>query len=264
MDFRNKVVMITGASSGIGEALVYQFDKLGAKIVIAARRVEELERVKNNCKNPQNILIQRLDLENHEEIPLVAENVLKQLKKIDILINNGGVSQRSLVKDTALEVDRKIMNINFLGTVALTKAVLPSMLQYKSGHIVVISSITGKIGVKLRSAYAASKHALHGFFDSLRYESVDDNIHVTIVCPGYIRTNVSINALTADGSAQNSMDEATANGLDPNFLAKKIIDAVMKKKEEVIIAGKKEKLGIYLKRFFPSLLTKVMSKAKVT
>ena len=264
MDFRNKVVMITGASSGIGEALVYQFDKLGAKIVIAARRVEELERVKNNCKNPQNILIQRLDLENHEEIPLVAENVLKQLKKIDILINNGGVSQRSLVKDTSLEVDRKIMNINFLGTVALTKAVLPSMLQNKSGHIVVISSIAGKIGVKLRSAYAASKHALHGFFDSLRYESIDDNIHVTIVCPGYIRTNVSINALTADGSAQNSMDEATANGLDPNFLAKKIIDAVMKKKEEVIIAGKKEKLGIYLKRFFPSLLTKVMSKAKVT
>ena len=263
MNFKDKVVMITGASSGIGEALVYAFDERQAKIIIAARREKELERVKNNCKNPQNIIIQPLDLEKHDEIPVLVENVLKQVKKIDVLINNGGISQRSLAKETSLEVDKKIMDINYFGAVALTKAVLPSMLQNKNGHIVVISSVTGKIGVKLRSAYAASKHALHGFYDSLRYENWQDNIFVTIICPGYIRTNVSINALTADGTVQNSMDEATDNGFEPSFLAEKIIEAIAKKKEEVIIAGK-EKLGIYLKRFYPSLLSKVMRKAKVT
>ncbi len=263
MDFKNKVVMITGASSGIGEALVYEFDKRQARIIIAARRENELMRVKNNCKNPQNIIVHPLDLENHDDIPQRVAQILKQTGKIDILVNNGGISQRSFVKDTPLEVDKRIMNVNFFGTVALTKAVLPSMLQNKSGHIVVISSVTGKIGVKLRSAYAASKHALHGFFDTLRYETWKDHLKVTIICPGYIRTNVSINALTADGSVQNTMDEATDNGMKPDYLAKRIINAIMKEKEEEVIAGK-EKLGIYLKRFAPRLLSKVMRKAKVT
>ena len=263
MQLKNKTVMITGASSGIGEALVYAFDRRQAKMVIAARRKKELERVKNNCKHPENIIIQTLDLENHNEIEPIAKKILEQVKKIDILINNGGISQRSLVKDTPLDVDKRIMNVNFFGTVALTKAILPTMLKNKNGHIVVISSVTGKIGVKLRSAYAASKHALHGFFDSLRYESIQDNIYVTIICPGFIQTNVSINALTADGSPQNTMDKATASGYTPEYLAEKIIKAVEKKKEEVIIAGK-EKLGIYLKRFFPSILSKIMHKSKVT
>lgn len=263
MNFKNKVVMITGASSGIGEALVYEFDKKQATIIIAARREKELIRVKNNCKNPQNIIVQPIDLEVHENIAQKVNQVIKQTKKIDILINNGGISQRSLIKNTPLEIDKKIMNINFFGTVALTKAVLPHMRQNKSGHIVVISSVTGKIGVKLRSAYAASKHALHGFFDTLRYEMWEDKLKVTIICPGYIRTNVSINALTADGSKQNTMDEATNRGMEPKDLAKKIINAIIKEKEEVIIAGK-EKIGIYLKRFAPKLLNKIMRKAKVT
>lgn len=263
MNFKDKVVMITGASSGIGEALVYEFDKRHAHMVIAARRESELERVKNNCKNPENIIIQPLDLENHDEIPQKVDHVLKKAGRIDILINNGGISQRSLAKDTPLEVDKRIMNVNFFGTVALTKAILPSMLKNKNGHIVVISSVTGKIGVKLRSAYAASKHALHGFFDSLRYETWDEHIKVTIICPGYIRTNVSMNALTADGSMQNTMDEATDNGIKPDYLAKKIIQSIIDEKEEVVVAGK-EKMGIYLKRFIPGLLSKIMRRAKVT
>ena len=263
MDFKNKVVWITGASSGIGEAMVYAFDKRGAKIIVSARREKELERVKNNCKNSNNIIVQPLDLENHNSIDSIAQSVISKIDKIDILINNGGVSQRSLVKDTPLDVDKKIMNVNYFGTIALTKSVLPNMLKNKTGHIVVISSVTGKIGVPLRSAYAASKHALHGFFDTLRAETHNENILVSIICPGFIRTNVSINALTANGETQNTMDEATKLGMEPEVLAEKIIKTIEKKKEEVIFAGK-ESLGIYLKRFWPGLFSKIIRKAKVT
>ena len=263
MDFKNKVVWITGASSGIGEALVYAFDKRGSKIIISARRETELERVKNSCKNPQNIIIETIDLEDHNSLNQKAKLVLEKVDKIDILINNGGISQRSLAKDTILNIDKKIMNINYFGTVALTKSVLPNMLKNKNGHIVVISSISGKIGVPLRSAYAASKHALHGFFDTLRAESWKENINVSIICPGFIRTNVSMNALTADGTAQNTMDDATNKGIEPAVLAEKIINAIDKNKEEIVIAGK-EGLGIYLKRFLPGVLSNIMKKTKVT
>lgn len=262
MDFNNKVVWITGASSGIGEALVYAFDKRGAKIIISARRKTELERVKNNCKNIDNIIIEVIDLEDYSSLSTKAQTVLLKTKKIDILINNGGISQRSLAKDTSLDVDKKIMDINYLGTVALTKAVLPNMIKNKTGHVVVISSVTGKLGTPLRSSYAASKHALHGFFDSLRAEIWEDNINVTIICPGFVRTNVSINALTADGTAQNKMDEATNKGMEPSYFAEKIISSIIKNKEEVVIAGK-EGVGIYLKRFLPGLLSKLIKKAKV-
>ena len=264
MNFKNKTIWITGASSGIGEALVYAFDKKAARIIISARREKELERVKNNCKNPDNIVIETLNLENYTILKEKANKLFEKLGRIDILINNGGISQRSLVKDTGLDVDKRIMDINYFGTIALTKAVLPNMIKNKHGHIVVISSVTGKIGVPLRSAYAASKHALHGFFDTLRFEVWQENISVTMVCPGFIRTNVSMNALTADGTAQNTMDEATDKGMEPSVLAEKIINAIISKKEEVVFAGGKESLALYLKRFAPSFLSKLMRKAKVT
>ncbi len=263
MNFKDKVVWITGASSGIGEALVYAFDKRGAKIIISARREAELERVKNSCQNSDNIIIQPLDLENHNSIEDITQEVLKKVINVDFLINNGGISQRSFAKDTPLNVDKRIMNINYFGTIALTKAVLPNMLERKNGHITVISSVTGKIGVPLRSAYAASKHALHGFFDTLRAESWKENIHISIICPGFIRTNISKNALKADGTAQNTMDPATDKGIEPSVLAEKIIQTISKKKEEVVIAGK-ENLALYLKRFLPGLLSKIIKKAKVT
>jgi len=264
MDFENKTIWITGASSGIGEALIYAFAEKGATIIISARREKELERVKNNCKYPDKIIVTPIDLENYTALKERADKLFDKVDKIDILINNGGISQRSLVKDTNLDVDKRIMDINYFGTVALTKAILPNMLKNKSGHIVVISSVTGKIGVPLRSAYAASKHALHGFFDTLRFEVWKENIAVTMVCPGFIRTNVSMNALTANGTAQNTMDDATDKGMEPSVLAQKIIKAIENKKEEVYFAGSKESLGLYLKRFAPSLLSKMMRKAKVT
>jgi dehydrogenase/reductase SDR family protein 7B len=259
MDFSSKTIWITGASSGIGEALVYEFSKLGSKIIISSRRSDELERVKANCATPENIMVQPLDLAKHEEIKEIAKQIVEKNGSIDILINNGGISQRALTTDTPLEIDKKIMDINYFGTICLTKEVLPSMLKKKQGHIVTISSLTGKFGTPLRSAYAASKHALHGFFDTLRSETWRDNIDVTLICPGYVHTNVSVNALTSTGKPQNSMDPETAAGLKPEDLAKSIIKAVKNKKQELVIGGK-ETLGVYLKRFFPKLFSKIIRK----
>ena len=260
MKYKNKVVWITGASSGIGEALVYAFDKREAKIIISSRRENELERVKNNCKNKENIKIIQLDLEKHD---LIEEKVKEAYTfgNIDYLFNNGGISQRSLVKDTPLSIDKRLMDINFFGPVALTKAVLPKMLEKKQGHIIVTSSLTGKLGTSLRSAYAASKHALHGFFDSLRAEVWQDNIHITLLCPGYITTKISVNAVTANGTAQNTMDENSAKGMNPEVLAEKIIKAVTKKREEIYPGGT-EMLGIFLKKFFPRILSKILKNRK--
>ena len=261
MTYKNKVVWITGASSGIGEALVYAFDKREAKIIISARRENELERVKNNCKNKENIKIIQLDLEIHDQMQEKANKVYEEFNNIDYLFNNGGLSQRSLAKDTPLAIDKRLMDINFFGTIALTKAVLPKMIKQKQGHIIVTSSVTGKIGTSMRSAYAASKHALHGFFDSLRAEVAQDNIFITLLCPGYVTTNISVNAVTANGTAQNTMDKNTAKGLKPKVLAEKIIKAVSKKREEIYPGGF-EMFGIFLKKFFPKILSKILKNRK--
>ncbi len=260
MTFENKIVWITGATSGIGEALVYAFNLHKAKIIISARREEELKRVRENCnENKSNIYIFPLDVANHEQIYIVANEVLTKFGNIDILVNNAGISQRALAKDTLLEVDKKIMNVNYFGTVALTKALLPSMLKNRSGHIVVISSLFGKVGMQTRTAYAASKHALQGFFDSLRCEIYKENVLVTLVCPGGIKTNISINALKGDGTSFNQKDEVSDTGLEANVLCKGILKAIENKKEEVYIGGK-EMLAIYLKRFFPLWYSKMIRK----
>ena len=263
MDIKNKVIWITGASSGIGEALCYQLNEMGAKLIISSRNREALYQVKNNCKiNPLDIHVLPLDLENTDSLRNVTTEALKIFNKIDILIHSGGISQRSLAIETELSVAQRLMNINFWGTVALTQYLLPSMLSKKTGHIVVISSLVGKFGTKFRSAYSASKHALHGYFDSLRTE-IDPAIKITIVCPGFIKTNVTINALTANGSKQNTMDDAQANGMPADKCALEIIDAIKSAKEEVYIGGK-EKYGVLIKRFLPGLFSKIVKKAKVT
>lgn len=259
MDVKNKNVWITGASSGIGEALAYEFSKAGANLILSSRSREKLEAVKAACPGPGKVWIQLMDVQDHEAIPGIAAAVLDQLGSVDVLINNAGVSQRSLASETPLEVDRRIMDINFFGAVALTKALLPSMRAQKAGHIVAISSLSGKFGVPYRTAYAASKHALHGFFDSLRLELLDDQVQVLLVCPGYIKTDISVNALQADGSKQNKMDFAQANGMEPSVLAQKIHKAMRAGKEEIYVGGR-EVLGIYLKRFAPSLLSRAVRK----
>jgi len=264
MNFTNKVVWITGASSGIGKALALELSKQNAKLVLSARNESKLSEVRNSCSHPNQVLVLPLDLGNIDSFNSKMKEVVSAFGKINVLVNNGGISQRSLVKDTTISVDKQLMNINYIGTVALTKTVLPHFIENKQGQFVVTTSIVGKIGTPLRSSYAASKHALHGFFDSLRAENHKNNIAVTLVCPGFVNTNVSINALTGDGSPQNKMDTATQNGIEPSRFAKIMAKAMYKKKEEVYIAGAKEKLGVYVKRFFPKLLSTMIRKLSVT
>ena len=261
MDFKNKKVWITGASSGIGEATAYAFAKEGAHLILSARNEKELLRVKMGCTDAESVEIVRMDIANHEEIFLIAKALIQRIGAIDVLVNNAGISQRSLVKDTDFQVDTHIVNVDLLGTIAVTKAVLPSMLAQKSGQIIVISSLMGKFGAPLRSAYAAAKHGLHGFFDTLRAEVFDDNIKVLMVCPGFVQTNISINAVTADGSKQGTMDEATGKGLTAETVASKILRGVKNGKEEINVGGR-EVMGVYLKRFLPRLLSRVVRKAK--
>ena len=263
--FRNKRIWITGASSGIGEALAYSCAGEGAHLILSSRKETELRRVATAAaeKGAASVSVQPLDLADHAGIPEIVGAVLKKTGKVDILINCGGISQRGLALETTLEVDKKIMNINFFGTIALTKALLPSMLTHQLGHIVTITSVTGKFGSPKRSAYAASKHALHGFFDSLRAELGHTPIQVTLVCPGFVRTNVSINALGGDGRPQGTMDEATEKGMSPEEAARRTLRAIRQGKEEVWFGGR-EVLGVYLKRFFPAYFSKVLRRAKVT
>lgn len=264
MDFKNKTIWITGASSGIGKAIALAFSKQGANLILSARNKENLNGVKEQCAEPNKVKVLPLDLSDYTSFDEKVKSAISFFNGVDILVNNGGISQRSLAIETKLEVDQKIFEINYFGTIALTKALLPHFVAKNSGQIVVITSVTGKIGTPLRSSYAASKHALHGFFDSLRSEVYDNNIGITLVCPGFVNTDVSKNALTADGSKQNTTDKATANGLDPNVLAQKILKAITNRKQEVVIGGAKEILATYMKRFFPTLLSKLIRKAAVT
>ncbi len=259
-DYKNKVVWITGASSGIGEALAKAFAKKGALLVLSARRQEELERVKKELSlTNDNCLVLPLDLLAIDTFDKLTQQVLSKFQRIDFLVNNGGMSQRSYTKETPLDIDRKVMEVNYFGTIALTKNVLPVMLKQQGGNIIVISSISGKFGFYLRSAYSAAKHALHGFFESLRMEVFDNNIRILLVCPGKINTNISLNAITQDGTKHNKMDAATQNGLSADECAKQILAGVDKNYEEIFVGGA-ELRAIWVKRFFPKLFSKLIRK----
>lgn len=262
MQFKDKVVWITGASSGIGEFLAYAFAREGAHLVLSSRNAAELERVQSGCPSSTKSLVLPLDVVDFPSLPDAVQRVVQHFGHIDLLVNNAGISQRELALDTQLHVDQRIMDINYFGVVALTKAVAPLMRQRKSGHIVVMSSVLGKFGAPYRSAYCASKHALHGFFDSLRAELYSDQVHVTLICPGYVRTNVTINALRGDGSANQVMAESTNEGFDPDFFARKALQAIAQHRREVVIA-KREALGVLLQRFVPSVYARIARNMKL-
>jgi dehydrogenase/reductase SDR family protein 7B len=264
MNFKNKNVWITGASSGIGKALALEFNRLGANVILSARNIDKLNLVKSKLTYPDKAHILPLDLmdyQNLKEKVVIAESLSGG---VDILINNGGISQRSLSVETIIDVDKKLMEVNYLGTVSLTKAILPFMIKKKSGQIVTISSVVGLYGVPGRASYAASKHALHGFFDSLRAEVYEYNIHIALCCPGFIQTDVSINALTGDGSKQGSMDNATAHGISTEVFSRKFVRHVLRKKDLFYIAGFKERLGIWASKYWPSLFKILVRKLKTT
>ena len=263
MDFMDKVIWITGASSGIGEALSRELAKRRASLILSSRNSVKLETLKEEIeKDASSVHILPLDLSQTEELKAKGKEALAIHGHIDMLINNGGISQRASVLDLDMKVLEHIMRVNFLGAVALTKAVLPSMLERKSGHIVVISSVMGKFGTQLRSGYAASKHALHGFFDSLRNEVYKDNIKVTLVTPGYVKTNVSVNAVQGDGSKFGKMEPGQEHGMPPNVCATKILEAVEHGDEESLMGGK-EIAGVYLKRYFPKLFSRIIRRMEI-
>ena len=263
----NKVIWVTGASSGIGDALVYELARQNTKLILSSRRTEELERVKGNCpaQAQANIRILPLDLSQASTLNLSAQAAIQIFGHIDVLVNNGGISQRALAKETTLEVDRKIMEIDYFGTITLTKALIPHFIERKQGHFVTVSSITGIIGTPYRTAYAAAKHALQGFFNSLRAElwKESPSIYVTMICPGWTNTNLSLTALKGDGSAQGKKDETHAHGLTPVFVAGKIAGAIKNHTREIYVGGWKETLAAYLHRFTPGLFARIVRKAKV-
>ena len=264
MEFNHKTVWITGASSGIGEHLSYAFAQAGARLVLSARREAELNRVRDTCPEGTEVLVLPLDVTDFAALPAAAERVVERFGRIDVLVLNAGVSQRALARDTDLAVDRRIMEIDYFGTIALAKAVLPQMQRQQGGQLVIISSVMGKIGTPKRSAYAAAKHALHGFYDSLRAEVHDDGIRVTVICPGYVLTQVSRNALTGDGSPHDRMDDNTAAGLTPEVFARKALRAIARERDEAWIGGTKELFAVYLNRFFPRLFRKVIRRINTT
>ena len=259
----NKVVWVTGASSGIGEALVRVLAEKNNKLILSSRKTEALEKVKASLSTSanENARILPLDLSQPDTLNDKAREAISLFGKVDVLIHSGGISQRAMALDTQIEVDRRLMEVNYFAAVILTKAVLPSMISNGYGHIISISSLVGKIGSPFRSGYAASKHALHGFFDSLRAEVYKKNIFVTLVTPGFVNTSVSINALTEDGKAMNKMDVELEKGITAEQCARKIIKGVEKEKNELLIGGK-ETFAVYIKRFFPGMLAKIVRKVK--
>lgn len=262
--FIGKTAWITGGSSGIGEALAIRLAQKGAIVIISSFDIPELNRVAKKIKGfGGNVSTLSFDLSDQNEVENAANEILGKYKKIDLLFNNGGVSQRTTVLETPLTVDRKLMEINYFSGVILTKKLLPSMIENGSGHIIATSSISGLFGFPLRSAYAASKHSLHGFYESVWTELYNKGIKTTIICPGRVRTNISLHALGKDGKPHGKMDPGQSGGIPPEVCAKKILKAVMKNRRQVLIGGK-ELILARLKRFFPFLFYKLVIKIKPT
>jgi short-subunit dehydrogenase len=260
MDFQGRRVWITGASSGIGEALAVAFHQAGARLILSARREDELKRVQTLCGGESDTRVLSMDVTHAEALPKKTQLALDTFGGIDILVLNAGITQRSLTRETDENVYRSLMEVNFFASEAMARAVLPSMLAQKSGHMVVISSIAGKFGVPLRSGYSASKFALHGFFEALRAEEEKNGIHVTMVCPGYIRTDISLSALRGDGGKHAKMDPGIKQGMPADECARRILQGVARCKQELIVGAKYERGLVYLKRFFPTFLAKVIGK----
>lgn len=256
----SKVIWITGASSGIGEALVHACAQQHAIVVLSARRENELKRVAQEAGlNESNSMILPFDLADTSHAEDYVKHIVKTFGRIDVLINNGGQSQRSAAVDISYETERKLFEINYFSAAHLSKAVLPHMIKNEKGKIVVVSSIAGKFGFYLRSTYSAAKHALHGYFESVRLEVEKHGITVLIVCPGKVKTNVSLNAQSSDNSKHNTMDPSHENAMSAEVCARQIIQGILKNKEEIFIGGK-ELLAVKIKRFFPKLFGKIIRK----
>lgn len=258
-----KVVWITGASSGIGKALAAECALQGAQVVLSARRLEELEKVRISLLNPDHHISVAMDITDEAQVRHAYEQVLDEKGRIDWLINNAGLSQRALIADTTMQTERAIMEIDYFSQVFLTKLVLPTFLAQKSGRIAYISSVAGLLGTQYRASYSAAKAAIHMWANSLRAEVAQDGVNVSVIFPGFVKTNVSFNALNGAGKAQAHQDEAIENGLEADDFAQKTVSALLKGQEYIVVGGRKEKLGVLVSRLSPSTLYKMIRKMKV-
>ena len=258
-----QTVWITGASSGIGEACAYRYAAQGCRLILTSSSREKLDAVADHCreKGASDVLVLPYDFSEPDGIRFLAREAWNAFGGIDILYCNAGISQRTAVEDTPMPMVRKIMEVNFFAPVALAGAVLPLMVSNGGGRIAVTTSIAGRFGFPLRCAYSASKHALYGFFETLRAENHDKGISVTIICPGRVRTNISINALDKGGERHGVMDPGQDGGLSADKAARKIVRAIKKRKREVLV-GRGELLMVYVKRFFPDLCARLACKIR--
>ena len=262
MSALRRTVWITGASSGIGKAVAHACHQRGDRLILSARNQERLEAVQQEIGS-HDALLAPFDLASPDGLDALVAQIWEKADGVDVVVHSGGISQRSRLIDTTPEVDRAMMEVNYFGTLAFTRALLPYMIAAGGGHFAVVTSLMGLFSAPMRSGYAGAKHAMHGWFEALRAEHHSDGIRVTMVSPGFVRTNISINALTADGSAQGTMDDATDNGISAEQCAAAILRGIDRNKA-LITPAKKEKLGYWLSRFAPGILRRMVRSAKVT
>lgn len=252
--FENKIVWITGASSGIGEATAYRMAMEGATLILTALEADLLEKVANRCMELGAAKATPLpfDLSKTSDLQDLAEKAWQCHGRVDVLYNNAGISQRATTVETEMNVIRKVMEVNYFAPVILTKAVLPRMIAQGGGQLVATTSIAGRFGFPLRCAYSSSKHALYGFFETVQAEYHDQNIRVTLICPGRVQTRISFYALEKDGSLHGKLDAGQAKGITADKAARIIVNAIARRKREVLVGGS-ELVMARIKQFFPGL-----------
>ncbi len=257
--FKDQIVWITGASSGIGEGLARQLAKQGAQLILSGRRVAELERVAADCGGTNRHLILPFEVTDYDALSTVVRKAVDWHGRIDMLVNNAGISQRSLAIETAFPVYQKIIDVDLLAPIALTQLLLPQMVKQGAGRVVMMSSVAGKVGSPMRTGYSAAKHGLIGYADALRAETAGLGLAVHVVAPGSVKTDVSRNAILADGSTRGISDEAIEKGLDPMKAAELMLRAIARGEREIILARGIERHIARLRRLSPNKLFDLMA-----
>lgn len=258
--FKEKTFVVTGASSGIGRAVSAMLAQRGAKVVSMARTLKKLETLKTQAG--PNIIVFQGDVTREEDCGSAIEIAVSTTGRLDGIIHNAGVSMRALAEETDIQVYRDIMEVNFFSMHYFLKHGLKHVIKTK-GHIAAVSSMMGRYSTQERSGYNASKHALQGYLNSVRLEIMKKGVHVMVISPGFVQTENSVNALTADGSRYGKMDRALAGGLTPKQTAAIILDGLERRKRDVFPAGLKEKIGLFLSKWAPSVLDNVLIKSKI-
>jgi len=252
---KNKVVIITGASSGIGRALAKEFAAKGSRLSLGARRTELLEQLQQELPETE-ILITKTNVSDENDCRALIEETIKRFGQIDVLINNAGISMRAIFEEVDTKVIRQLMDVNFFGTVYCSKFALPYLLKTK-GSLVGVISIAGYVGLPGRTGYSASKFAIRGFLDTVRIENLKKGLHVLVAAPGFTASEVRKVALTNDGTQQGETPRDESKMMSAEECAKYIVRAIEKRKRELILTFTEGKLTVFLGKFFPSLLDKL-------